>query len=543
MSQSNASKVLAIVRDYLESPDAQVRRNVVTALAEIGSGDCVPLLVDLAIKNPDASVRRHATAELCRLTEENRQAAAEYAKPLLHEPGAEGQAGESIQGQANDLLAAFRNDGLVLDLPKRSFSERFGLCWTIRRLLLRDPPPPLWRPLLLTFVGALLGATLNAWWILEAHPELGKQVFPALVWPAAILSSLLLTVTSRGVAPVERYCDPDMGILVETVGALWRPAEKLWLSLSVVGVIAVVIASGTVPLKLEFEGLGAGLVHYLAWILAGILVLGVILMTMRAVSAAAWKLGHSTSVLAGGFAGGLVGLLSLLAALRFWTDQLGVAVLVSEGLYVLLPLTTGFICERLLTPLVPARRQLSRIETLTPVAILVVLLPGLWLRANPLLPQTPKGRWLLAKVPVHLEFAVTSDLTEQSRRICAWIRPENGDNSDFVLRLWSPGRAEPFHDVRSGQGWDVEEAGEYRLEVSVKGLKPKRGTLDFLVWDEYAAAVGFLAYKLVVDWLEEPEKRAEGLVGVYELELVVSSGDQCESLIEEPSRFLARTTQ
>ncbi|MEE8524675.1 MAG: HEAT repeat domain-containing protein, partial [Thermoanaerobaculia bacterium] len=384
MSSPRASNVLEIVGDHLGSPEAQVRRNVATALATIGSPESIRRLVDLAVLDPDASVRSRAVDELLELDAEAGQAAAERAGELLFErpePGSgDGREAESameitIQGRANDLLAAFRCQGIAVALPPLPFIDRFALSWKIRRHLMRRPAPPLWRPLLLAFVGALLGAGVNAWWFWTASPELGRHVFLALCLPAAVLSSLLTTAVSRTSVPADHYCDRRMGILVETVGVLWRPVGKLWQSLAVPLIMAIIITAGMVPLKIGFDGLGARLVDYLTWILLGMLILALIQMTMRAIAAAPSRLGLVGSTVTGGIAGAVFGALAMAGAIWGWTSHAGVAIVVSEGLFFLLPLATGFVCERLLSPMVPARRRLSRVEAWTPVALAIVVLP------------------------------------------------------------------------------------------------------------------------------------------------------------------------
>lgn len=501
MSSPAPRDVLEIVSDLRGSADAQVRRNVVTALATIGTWECASPLVDLATMDSDQSVRRRAFDGLAELDADAKWHASRRASDLLHElseadESADEKTGAKLEvgGRANDILTALGEEGDQVVFAERHFARRFALFWRVRHYLLRQRPPrPLWRPFLLGLLGALPGAALTAFLFSRWDPFLSGHVILGILLPAALLASVLTTASSHHRVPVERYCDPHMGALVEIAGLVWRP---FWVPISICAVVTLAL----VTLGTGFPDLELKAFRILSWLVLSFLGLVIILTAMRAATVAVPpRLGRLTSALAGGLTALVIGPIVLLGFFRIWPRP-GVAILVSEATLLLLPLVTAYVFEHFLSPIAAARGPApSRMLVSTLIALLIVLLPGAWIHFNPLQPLTlsrgaPMEEWRWAHVPVHRKFRVDSVQTVRARLESQEARAPQ----DLELRLTRQERKiESDREVDGWRWWDDLPPGDYRLGVTIRDRDLEKGPLSFVVRDGYASAVGLMARHLL----------------------------------------------
>ncbi len=533
--------VFRVLKDSLDSPEQQVRRNATTGLAVLATPECAELLSELAILDPDPGVRQRATAELERLDPTARQAAAVRATAWLvnpalpersveDEPGVAAAAKFAMCGRANDLLVALRKQGITSALPPSTLPPRWAQlgrapvlqralrAWTylplffrIRRYLLQQQPlPPLWWSLVLAWLGALPGAILTALAFWFKEPQLGEHVYLAICLPAAALATLTVAAVNRTAVPVERYCHFRMGALVETLGLLWRPLGKLWV---VVPLLAVALAGAALlPLLIGFGGLGSKLFDHLAWILLSFLGQMGLYMAMRALAVTAPWLGFSAT-LGSGLVGLLFGLLAPLALMHFWPIP-AVAVLASESLLVVLSIAMAFTLSQRL-PQSVVQRPPSRSSVGILIALSLVVSPGLWLRFNPLqLPrageqQTLLQAWWLAQVPVERSFRV-----DFPQRVRAHLEPTD---PNFEVRCWR--NHEEMTIAPDEFAW-ILDPGIYRLEITVAEAQTNQVKFSYWVREGYLSAVGLLARKLLL-WQDQPVPHQ--LVGAFRLELILNA--------------------
>lgn len=546
MSSPAAAHALKTVTEYLGSAEKQVLRNAATALATIGTPECAVHLAELAVLDQDASVRSRAIAELAGLDESARQAAAEHAVSFLVQPPTteeaikEGATPSRLQtrGHANDLLAALARQGTEVtvqtpplpDHPVLSKKARhfltpvwtlfwtFGLFWRVRRYLLsQHPPPPLWWPVVLGFLGALPGGTLTAFLFWRWHQEVGEAAFLALCLPPALLTSVLIAVLSRTNVPLEHYCNHRMGALVEALGFLWCPGAGLVRTLAVPLTIAAIGASALGSLHLGFGELELELFLSLLWFIVAWCSLALILAVMRAAAITTPHLGRFGAAVVAGLSGLAIACLIIFVSLRIWR-QPGVAILNSETVLLLLPFITAFMSERLLGRAVVARGP-SRLLVASLAALSLVVLPGVWLHFNPLQPprahhrETPlEQQWWLAQVPVWRPFRVDFE-----QRVQARIVPKR---SGLDLRLVRGGEGvSRAIKLTNGREWTLHP-GDYELEVRVSGADTAKKRFRFLVRESYASAVSLIARYLLES---SGNKIPPSLVEAFPLELVLNA--------------------
>lgn len=526
MSSKPPMDVLAIVTDCLASAEAQVRRNAATALAAAGTWKSASPLVDLALRDPDASVRRRAFDGLLQLDDDAQRAAAQRTSDVFQELSATGDSADEgeepeerleVLGRANEILAAVRQQGIPFAIAERHFLRRFALFWKVRHYLLRHRlPQPFWRPVVLAFLGALAGAALTAALFARWNPFLGEHVTFGILLPAAFLATILTAALSHHQVPAGSYCDPHMGALVETAGLLWRP-----FSLPIA--LAAIAAFALITLMVGFAGLELKAFRILSWLLLSCLALSMILMAMRGVTTVVPRLGRAAATLAGALAGLAAGFVVLLGLFRIWPHP-GVAILASEGALITLPLAAAFACERLLSPIAAARGPApSRLLVSTLIALLIVLLPGLWIHFNPLQPLAAspgaelEEEWRWTHVPVHRSFRIDFVQTVRARLGDEGFRPVK----DLDLRLTRQGRK--IDSDQANEGWLLWKdlvPGDYRLEVTVRDRNLEKGALSFLVRESYASVVGLLARRLLESFGENPPA---SLVEPFRLQLVLNS--------------------
>jgi hypothetical protein len=107
--------LLRIFDEYRDAESAQIRRNLCTALAAVGDHDSLKRLVNMAIIDPDQSVRLRAFSELARL-EPNRQTAAVAVIVAA-------AAAEETKGAANYLLAQLQLVGVPISYRPKTIRE------------------------------------------------------------------------------------------------------------------------------------------------------------------------------------------------------------------------------------------------------------------------------------------------------------------------------------------------------------------------------------------------------------------------------------
>lgn len=555
----NADETLAVVTTYLGSDETQVLRNAATALAAIGTPESAVHLADLAVLQADASVRRRATEELASLAEVSKQTAAQRARDLLlasdDRRGAGGDepdplAGLEQAGRANDLLVALRRQGITAALPEPPLSVL--LDWLQRRLhpplwarltpvwksiaafswyrklfakirfyrVREQPRRPLWWALFVAFLWALPGAALTAltfWWL---APELGKHVYLGIGLPSALIAATLAAIFHFSAVPIARYCHGGLGVPLEIWGVIRRPGGAWWRQFLFPLAVGGVAVLGLTPMMLGFDDLGISPFYHLVWFLLATGGLLLIFAAMRAGAVvAALRWGRASSAVTGAVTGVVVGV-ALQGAVFLLKPRPGIAFLVIEGVILLPALTTAFFGEHLRAGKPPGRGP-SRALVWPLIAMLIVILPGVWLFFNP--PKLLEARqdlahtstWQLAHLPVERSFRV--DFLPQKVR--ATVEPED-PSSQLELKLRHGELTLPGAPINNGLEWDLSERGLYTLEVTVGELRSKPSRLSFVVRESYATAVGLLAHRLLV---ARGQKPPASLVGAFELELVLNA--------------------
>lgn len=103
-----ASNTLSIIEEFLRSGEPQIRRNAITALAVMNDQDSVRLIIDTALKDPDAGVRRRAEEEILLLDEESQAGVTEALMESLKSKDSQSQQ------LAYAFLARLKSRGMTL---------------------------------------------------------------------------------------------------------------------------------------------------------------------------------------------------------------------------------------------------------------------------------------------------------------------------------------------------------------------------------------------------------------------------------------------
>jgi tetratricopeptide (TPR) repeat protein len=196
---------LSIVREYLSSSEPQVRKNVCTALAAIGSRESLIDLLKLALVDPDPGVRARAAEEIEQLDLDRRIVCLDLAVEALKDSGR--------QQAASHLLAQLRDRGTAIQLPRFSFSSRVRLAIRGRAGAACERTSP-WRALTAAALGGFVGAAVLLVG-LESLDSMANEVQLLLLATTVVSSSLLGVAAARFSRPLRTYLDRRVGSVVE----------------------------------------------------------------------------------------------------------------------------------------------------------------------------------------------------------------------------------------------------------------------------------------------------------------------------------------
>src|SRR5262249_1914577 len=129
-----SDRALSITREYLRSPDPQIKKNAATALAAIGSRDSIENLIRLALTEPDPKVQTHAEEELSDLKGSRMGRAQAILESSLLD--------EELSRESFALLGRLRLKGALGPAEARRLSIRLRLAASLGR-----PAPGFWRGL------------------------------------------------------------------------------------------------------------------------------------------------------------------------------------------------------------------------------------------------------------------------------------------------------------------------------------------------------------------------------------------------------------
>jgi hypothetical protein len=225
-----ARDAYAVVSEFCESPEAQLRRNAATALAALGSTSSVERLLEMAGKDGDAAVRAHALKELKKIidTPDGATTVTSVVRRLLANP--------ERRSSAYAIAAQLRHEGIAGLFDALPFRARLRLAWDLPK----EIPDLLSWPTRGRFIGSGVIAIAAAGFFLIAFIGLlaaGPRIDISDTVLLMLLSSLLmlgwtLGATVRTVPTLNQVCWG--AALVIQVGL----AVLLGLGLSVVLLIA-----------------------------------------------------------------------------------------------------------------------------------------------------------------------------------------------------------------------------------------------------------------------------------------------------------------
>jgi hypothetical protein len=191
--------------EFLRSPDPQVRRNALSALAAIQSEDSLGEVVRVALSDPDPQVRQRAEDELVSAAAQSQDA---LTKALWKElrPG-------KLSVAAYALIGRLRGRGVNLRLPGMSLLRKLKFAFALRRGSGERRPPALRKS---AFFGGLLGAVgLLLYLNLAMRVDLGTPGAAGIALAALILPFAIIFVTYRWWLPIQIQPDRAAGAFLD----------------------------------------------------------------------------------------------------------------------------------------------------------------------------------------------------------------------------------------------------------------------------------------------------------------------------------------
>jgi hypothetical protein len=239
-----------IAKEYVQASEpAQVRKNALTALAQLGDPDGWAVLTEVALTDLDVSVRDQAEEELSRMSPES---AAQAMEPVLASLDV-----QSTRGNAYVLLGRLRNRGMTFRVPPKTFAVRLSLAKAMRDHLY---PKRGFRFHFRTVKGITTG-TFLAWLatvvfcaaLLDIHLEpVSTLGYLFMGWLLALALGITATVYT---SPARCYADIKGGALLDMLVAA---SVGFALSLGIVLLIWVMVGRGLVQENYQYVLLLSG---------------------------------------------------------------------------------------------------------------------------------------------------------------------------------------------------------------------------------------------------------------------------------------------
>jgi len=196
---------LSLIIEYLRSPDAQVRRNALTALGCVPSKEAFREIVRSALVDEDPKVRERAEDEIFSAGNPPPLALVDVLRDQFL-PG-------MLPVPAYTLVGRLRGRGMAIRLPQMSMMRRIKLSLASRRRHPQQPTANLRRS---AFVGSVIGAVALLLYInLTMRVNLGTPAALGLASSAFILPLAIMFFTRQWWSPIQRQPDRLTGGLLE----------------------------------------------------------------------------------------------------------------------------------------------------------------------------------------------------------------------------------------------------------------------------------------------------------------------------------------
>jgi hypothetical protein len=208
------NNALAIVEEFLRAPDAQVRRNALTALAIFANDETeIAQLIEVALNDPEIEIRRRAEKEVGLLTGESLNIALRQLHAALCD--------KSTSLTSYALLGRLRNKGIDITTPELSLFQRLRLAASLHRWLY---PRRDWQFHLRSWKFGLLGAILALFllgFFLSVTARVKLEAFTILAFVTALLTPIAAACITQRTSPIAFQFDRFAAFLVEVGRAVF----------------------------------------------------------------------------------------------------------------------------------------------------------------------------------------------------------------------------------------------------------------------------------------------------------------------------------
>lgn len=206
---------LSIVDEFLRSPDVQVRKNALTALAVIGNDESISRLLDVALTDELKEVRTRAEEELLSLQDESLTCLTRLFRMVL--------ADKERRRPAYALLGRLRGRGFTVPVPSLTMMQRLQLTAAITAFIY---PSRGWQFHPRSFLSALGGGVLGSLLFIVfltifattgTGAEFDAGFRGGLFFNALLLSPLMAVFATQRSVPINFHYDRFVATIIELI--------------------------------------------------------------------------------------------------------------------------------------------------------------------------------------------------------------------------------------------------------------------------------------------------------------------------------------
>ncbi len=207
------NNALAIIEEFLRAPDAQVRKNALTALAVFADDETeITQLIEVALNDPEIEIRRRAEKEISSLKGEAFSSALQQLHVALSK--------QSTSITAYALLGRLRSRGIEVSTPELSLFQRLQLAAKLNKSLY---PTRDWKFRLRSWKYGLLGGVIGlalVGFFLSVTAKVRPEDFIDLVIPTLIFAPCVAVFVTARASPIALQFDRFAAFLVEVGTAI-----------------------------------------------------------------------------------------------------------------------------------------------------------------------------------------------------------------------------------------------------------------------------------------------------------------------------------